>query len=312
MLSIGRRIKAFGKLLLKRVARKDKSVEASASAESLSLPQPPRPMTSTESSLLQLSSAFTSVESLSLPRPLRPLANYNEFLPAQEPYTASFDVNATVKPSVLCALCRPIRSWLQANWFSSSQQSFDHFDTGHRWNESFDHYDTGRQLEESFLNGCHLCTFIWHSFDPMVPGIKEILVNKKHLNIRAFTVYLIRISQRLVSYFGSPEGESIQHGILDLWTCSGSASLREPGLFPSPISTSSSHSQRLSETWIRECTTSHAKCRQGKTSTLPGRILDVSLDGENDQVRVVDTNNLSGDINYAALSYCWGRHHKSS
>jgi len=39
---------------------------------------------------------------------------------------------------------------------------------------------------------------------------------------------------------------------------------------------------------------------------LPGRILYVLSDSSADNLRVVDTDSLSGDIQYAALSYCWG------
>ena len=89
----------------------------------------------------------------------RPSPWENEFLPAKEPFTASFDLNTVINVSMLCSLCRVIQSWLQANWdlLRITRQDFE---------QSLDHCDTGLQLQRSFLNGCHLCTLIWHSFDP--------------------------------------------------------------------------------------------------------------------------------------------------
>lgn len=58
--------------------------------------------------------------------------------------------------------------------------------------------------------------------------------------------------------------------------------------------------------WISECTMSHTKCRQGKTSLLPQRLINVTYTENIDQVRLVSTRGMPTDIQNAVLSYRWG------
>ncbi|KAF2654439.1 HET-domain-containing protein [Lophiostoma macrostomum CBS 122681] len=230
-----------------------------------------------------------------LPQKARPIQSSKgededvEFLPAKDPLAASYDLDAVVRPSIFCSLCQPIQSWLQANWIVLMRT--EHQTT----KKSFDHYDTGLKLQESFLSGCHLCTLIWYSCHrDAIPSMKNLKVEVARGGFRYF--------------LGLYETSCEQHlnGDRPIWLGSH-VPTKESGLVCSAISTSSYATRQLSENWLRECVTSHARCRGETTQSLPGRILDVCPGGKSDEVQLINTHKLSSGLTYAALSYCWGK-----
>ena len=56
--------------------------------------------------------------------------------------------------------------------------------------------------------------------------------------------------------------------------------------------------------WFRDCKAKHVKCQRADPNSLPSRVLDVGQGGEEDLVRLRQSDDLHGD--YIALSYCWG------
>jgi len=81
-----------------------------------------------------------------------------------------------------------------------------------------------------------------------------------------------------------------------------------------PLHTASPKSFQLVRDWIRLCTESHLSCRQTEPQRLPTRLLRVFVHGSSSElatrcVQLVEmepgTMN-TGNLRYAALSYCWG------
>lgn len=56
--------------------------------------------------------------------------------------------------------------------------------------------------------------------------------------------------------------------------------------------------------WVNECDSNHENCPKIGSSKLPTRVIDVSLDGHEGNVCLV---NQEKEVRYAALSYCWGK-----
>lgn len=244
------------------------------------------------------------------PQPRRPSTWYHEFVPEKwEPYIPSYGVS-TVKSSRLCNACCSIRSWLAENhdWVIETVQREPL--------KSFEPFRTGVSLKRSYLDGCHLCTLIWHSFDPIflahtldsrldrLEKAMTKLPDTTDLEIRIYNYGKNRLHLR--PYAGSLQNKIIFGSIL----LKQSGSLPELGPTLRTTCTSGS-ARRLAMGWIRTCATSHERCKLGKDSKLPRRMLRVLPDGTSDTVRVADTHNLSGDIRYAALSYCWGKGRKN-
>jgi hypothetical protein len=71
------------------------------------------------------------------------------------------------------------------------------------------------------------------------------------------------------------------------------------------VSTTSLAATNIAKEWIAECTKSHPKCAQGKSSRLPTRLVDVLSLSKVGKVRIVETHSLSSDIQYVALSSRW-------
>jgi hypothetical protein len=56
--------------------------------------------------------------------------------------------------------------------------------------------------------------------------------------------------------------------------------------------------------WLRRCCESHPLCENnGRKQYIPTRLLDL----RNNQPRICQTAGISGNINYATLSHCWGK-----
>jgi hypothetical protein len=81
--------------------------------------------------------------------------------------------------------------------------------------------------------------------------------------------------------------------------------------------TASTASFDLVKGWMRQCTESHPRCKERPACALPRRLLRVFYEVTEREavriVRLVDTDSLpaadmsGSDLQYAALSYCWGR-----
>jgi hypothetical protein len=56
--------------------------------------------------------------------------------------------------------------------------------------------------------------------------------------------------------------------------------------------------------WLNECDSKHEQCRIPEPPKLPTRVIDVSIDESQENVRLVAKNSAA---RYAALSYCWGK-----
>ena len=61
--------------------------------------------------------------------------------------------------------------------------------------------------------------------------------------------------------------------------------------------------------WLKECKTAHAECRI-RNRFVPTRLIDVGLPDGSENPKLLDTRQ-SGigsdvDLEYAAVSYCWG------
>ena len=57
---------------------------------------------------------------------------------------------------------------------------------------------------------------------------------------------------------------------------------------------------------IDSCLESHKECRQGVSSFLPKRLINIQPEKSSDDVVLEDRSQVPPDTRYAALSYCWG------
>lgn len=69
------------------------------------------------------------------------------------------------------------------------------------------------------------------------------------------------------------------------------------------------------QSWLKQCSHSHSACSHassGDAKTLPARLLDISPDGQEACVRVVDSSSISSQsdsADYVALSHMWSESH---
>jgi hypothetical protein len=236
---------------------------------------------------------------------------YNDFVPStiQENHPNS---TVQIKTSVLCSKCEPIRAWLAEHWsrLKIVNQTFE---------QIFNHYDDSRHLEQSALSGCHLCTLFWHNFDPKMRHSRASrLAEREKLLSEIWNGRQVQITAYnkgssgcvLCPSLSIPDSESVRGEPTPL----RSSSYFKPNQKgDSPISLSSTHvsttslaATNLAKEWIPECTKSHPKCAKGKCSSLPTRLVDVLSLSKVGKVRIIETHSISSDIQYVALSYCWG------
>lgn len=91
----------------------------------------------------------------------RPFPWHCEFIPVSASVQDGHDPEDSVKPSVLCSKCEPIRLWSQVNLANTRLIKPSE--------EEFHHYDSVAELKKSCKNGCHLCVLIWHALDQHMP-----------------------------------------------------------------------------------------------------------------------------------------------
>lgn len=74
------------------------------------------------------------------------------------------------------------------------------------------------------------------------------------------------------------------------------------------ISTRFRATLRLASKWMKECETSHKKCKGSNLSAaaMPTRLVDVGHAGQQSDPHIVTTTESDVHGQYLALSYCWG------
>ena len=55
---------------------------------------------------------------------------------------------------------------------------------------------------------------------------------------------------------------------------------------------------------MRDCETNHPNCPKEKELVMPTRVLDLQIDQNTEDIRLLSTSSCTG--RYACLSYCWG------
>ncbi|KAM0256813.1 hypothetical protein ACHAQJ_004765 [Trichoderma viride] len=83
---------------------------------------------------------------------------------------------------------------------------------------------------------------------------------------------------------------------------------KHPFAYESPVSfnnTGAETSLGRINNWLSECGSSHSSCMSGPRANLPKRVLEMTLDSENN-IRVRLVENLSGQEKYICLSHRWG------
>lgn len=72
--------------------------------------------------------------------------------------------------------------------------------------------------------------------------------------------------------------------------------------------TRSNANQQLCIDWFEACKNSHKTCNHPKTrsSWLPTRLLTIDPTSRREKVRIIETSQDSQQLEYMALSYCWG------
>ena len=243
-----------------------------------------------------------------------------DFVPVSSPKAVRIDVEAAVLPNALCSKCQQIAAWLELHQ--------DYYDIAEPDDQpKFHHHTTGLKLEKSYLEGCHLCTLIWHarvdsSSSPENLRQQLRLSNIKRTRNAPFPqIELSKPKSVLKTWkknfiLGAGGSSFIEIGpwslseyantnTLDMWTGS-SVGLSDSS---SAISTASSSVFQFAVTLLERCVAGHRCCKPSATLShgLPKRLLDldrVELKGE---VKVVVVDDSLSATKYAALSYCWGK-----
>jgi hypothetical protein len=200
----------------------------------------------------------------------------------------------------------------------------------------FSHYDTGVELEQSYQRGCHLCTLIWQAcLNPSGKAVfkmeKDVSNNLRELRgmrnlvittcspptYRQATMFWLVVSiplvetQRGFDFYLKQAYISVNTWPPEPWEEGMQTSDLPLANFPAEVlaascsvSTASDACLELARQWI---STSHEKWKTHSTpSVLPTRLLKADVAGSGQHPRLVLTSQMSSDIQYVALSYCWG------
>lgn len=198
------------------------------------------------------------------------------------------------------------------------------------------------------MEGCHLCTLIWHCFLwTDIVGPEEAIKDHRETSL-AFLPKITKLKHSLHWYkFSEPDiglilstARSLPKDVkprgpfidltgppfsrhIRLETCS---SLRSPprlnvettpspelhSLHPIPIS--SEQFLDLAATWIYECKSSHESCQEMTINTrrLPTRLIYLSSTGGHCNPRLVATAHTVISSQYLTLYYCWGEYNTTT
>ncbi|KAK3352221.1 heterokaryon incompatibility protein-domain-containing protein [Lasiosphaeria hispida] len=261
------------------------------------------------------------------PQPPRPFQrSITAFLP--DPLDFEDDSpGELIQVGQLCDICSPLRDWtMHRKTCTTALASCRKCSMG---KERIWHHTTGAKLEESYRNGCHMCTQIWCCLlqDPdHEPGLLRTagqvwLAPHKSLELHwangkgPWPVFWnVHVQGRRGQWIGTGLQLNWHDGHRET-TDSRSFARHDPGPWRS-TRTASSFSWDLINSWIRQCVSSHPQCADSTDSVLPTRLLQVirgtNMGEARYTIRLVDTatisnsNSQGGQMQYAALSYCWG------
>ncbi|OCL13597.1 HET-domain-containing protein [Glonium stellatum] len=255
-------------------------------------------------------------------QPPRPTPGFGQFECLPISGHTTFDVNASVKPHLLCHKCQSIREWsarevqyprrtTPRRFFRSTYSPNDSSDTA-----DFELYYTGEDLAASRLKGCHLCSLMLAT--AAQKDCNEITEKSStgHIkNLHQFKTIRVKLNIVNANLIMIDVGDK---GLLSIGpnsmprTYSNTSTEEAASL---SISTKSTATWNLAKEWIEKCK-SHKLCNERASSDfMPKRLLDVgpfNLEHgvENQYVRLILPGGIGLKAPYLTLSYCWGATNK--
>jgi hypothetical protein len=251
---------------------------------------------------------------------------HSDFIHFNSPNIVNVGLESTVRPSAICSKCRLLSEWLIENYDLA----------GKRFVHEFKHHVTGVELERQYLNGCHLCTLMWHALidetESFSSDSERRLQREKHSeHVRLGEHLSVSISRRKRTQYSQAGfdlviqaalqgmgrssklmviGPSVLYSIFakeddqSVWA----GSLAELSESPNFISTASSSVRQLAGRWLQQCVGTHKDCegREMSSRTLPKRLLKIEISNSSFRVKLVPVDASFSRSRYAALSYCWG------
>ncbi|KAH7073372.1 heterokaryon incompatibility protein-domain-containing protein [Paraphoma chrysanthemicola] len=201
----------------------------------------------------------------------------------------STDTHVDRATSKLCGFCR----WMLSNW--QEHQASGGYDVAH--------HDSPDELRRSASElGCALC----YQFCKGFTG--ELSTSPTGFRGQIFVIYVNeRMTQTSpmerdmilrLTFVAKPRNEArkdLGYSDVKMLHAKHTRSL--------PFKTNTKDSLDLAAKWLHECMTSHPKCKQRASSRrLPTRLLAIN----ETRVRLCTTQDISKELQYATLSYCWG------
>ncbi|CZR69841.1 uncharacterized protein PAC_19741 [Phialocephala subalpina] len=198
--------------------------------------------------------------------------------PPTQKYNPSLDVSTVVKRN-LCKECAKI----------SLEALYPRFAV---WRPSFSY------LIDSARNGCPFCMFFW----------KQLGITKISIPPSTVVNYNRAGSKRGTISFSLQEAypaDIEKPRSLGAAFCIGVEPFKE-GPMPLPGNTSSTETVRQIQSWLQQYFQTHHTCRaHSDTKFLPTRLLNLTLWGKAQELRLVENKQLGTEIRYMALSHRW-------
>jgi len=199
-------------------------------------------------------------------QPRRPAKLSEEFVPLDASTVYDFGTDQSVRPGLLCSMCKPIASWLELNSNRHGQTKV----------VGFNHRSTGIELERQFLKGCHLCTLIWQSLvekgGSSNPKVRFRLRKARITQVRSGTNCRITVRRarnncfRMITKFETSRRGLFSDKIdINPWPALSQLKATHPQprlpLSSAVISTASQSTLELGLRWLEECVATHANCQ---------------------------------------------------
>jgi hypothetical protein len=188
------------------------------------------------------------------------------------------------------------------------------------------HYDSGIDIQEAINAGCVICSILTGACFLHTPGCSDIVSRSPYAGACTVGLYFNemgycfilerevhkqneeKVFQQTTSNYDNPKvvEDTMNSQGHPFWSYLITISpARTPEdcpdrsqiLRPQPDDFLS-----LAKRWLTECHTSHQRCRDVRVRTLPTRLLRVL----SDSVQLIDTAQLSKNVDYATLSHSWG------
>ena len=156
--------------------------------------------------------------------------------------------------------------------------------------ETFAHYENFRGLVQSAMRGCQLCDLL-HKSSHGLPGFAYLWVIRKN-------AHHVEITLRGMTYeFGAAILPSVHRA----------DNLALDRLIRS-FRTDSDETFSCAATWLSTCLRNHEMCsiNSADFNFRPRRLLKVSIVNSGLSIQLTHTHNITGKIQYLALSHCWG------